>query len=93
MHLAPPEDREPLRLRISLSGATKRDFEAFREYYAHFYGEPIAEEDLLVQLAAHAMQSDAGFKRWRRKRLAVERAESRRRPRKGETTDEKPAPS
>jgi len=93
MQLSPPEDREPLRLRVSLLGAMKRDLEAFREYYADFYGEPIAEEELLLQLAAHAMQTDAGFKRWRRKRRADERAGSRRRSNRGGAADEKTAPS
>ncbi len=66
MQLAPPEDLTPLRIRVKLFGADKRDFEDFLAYYESVYGAPIENEDLLTQLAAFAMHSDREFLKWQK---------------------------
>jgi hypothetical protein len=66
MQLAPPEDQTPLRVRVKLVGADKRDFEHFRAYYESVYGAAIENEDLLTQLAGFAMRSDREFLKWQK---------------------------
>lgn len=66
MQLAPPEDQTPLRVRVKLLGALRRDFEDFQAYYEVFFKTPIEKEELLMQLVAHAIRSDRDFLKWQK---------------------------
>ena len=66
MQLAPPEDRTPLRVRVKMIGADRRDFEDFLAYYESVYGTAIEKEELLMQLAGFAMRSDRDFLKWQK---------------------------
>ena len=66
MQLGPPEDRTPLRVRVKLIGADRRDFEDYVAYYESVYGMPITQEELLTQLASFTMRSDREFQKWQK---------------------------
>ena len=66
MQLSPPEDRTPLRVRVKLIGADRRDFEDYVAYYEAIYGVAIAQEELLTQLAGFTMRSDREFLKWQK---------------------------
>ena len=76
MLLNPPEDREPLRLKAVIVWPLRRDLEEYRHYYAEVYGRSIEEADLLVDLGLHAIESDAAFRRWQKKRRKLSRRAS-----------------
>ncbi|MCR9095674.1 MAG: DUF2274 domain-containing protein [bacterium] len=66
MQLAPPEDRTPLRVRVKLIGADRRDFEDYVAYYESVYGTAITQDELLIQLASFTMRSDREFQKWQK---------------------------